>query len=431
MTDQTATGTGRKQPRDWRYWVGGTGRVLLVIGVLMFGFLAYQLWGTGIEYRQSQSSLKTEFEQRQAALATESLIDQATNDSQPTDTTVALTSTTTGNSVPATGSGDLPDTTVRPGSTSTTVNSGTTATTTKPRRKRWPLLEKGEALAVIEIPRLHKQVYAVAGVGPKDLKRGIGHYPGTPLPGQFGNAAFAGHRTTYGAPLFNIDKLRAGDTIVVYTLLRERFVYVVAASPRVISSKDSSVVLTTDPSVASLTLTSCHPKYSAKQRIAVFAVLDPNRSGIVQDPTPEVDPPKPSDNPEPTNPDNPVEPGASEPVATDALTSDGRPHTTDAIVPGTNDSGTSSSGSDAIGDTPTVDVGTGESVLAHGWFDDSAAWWHVIGWSLLDLVVVAGGWALARRTNRRWLGIVVAAVPFLFVLYFVYQNVNRLLPADL
>ena len=54
----------------------------------------------------------------------------------------------------------------------------------------------------------------VQGVGVEDLKKGPGHYPNTPMPGQEGNAAIAGHRTTYGAPFYNLDELKADDKIL-------------------------------------------------------------------------------------------------------------------------------------------------------------------------------------------------------------------------
>ena len=69
-------------------------------------------------------------------------------------------------------------------------------------------------------------------------------------------AALAGHRTTYGAPLFDIDKLRAGDQIIIRTLTKQRYVYIVTAPARVISRFDMGVIGTTDPSTAMLTLTS-------------------------------------------------------------------------------------------------------------------------------------------------------------------------------
>src|SRR6478672_12472157 len=52
--------------RDWRWWVGGTGRVLIVVGLLLLGFVAYQLWGTGIEHARAQSDLEHEFNEQLA-----------------------------------------------------------------------------------------------------------------------------------------------------------------------------------------------------------------------------------------------------------------------------------------------------------------------------------------------------------------------------
>ena len=69
----------------------------------------------------------------------------------------------------------------------------------------------------------------VAGVGVDDLKKGPGHYPQTPLPGEHGNAAIAGHRTTYGAPFLDIDNLQPGDDVVA-TTYAGRFVYKVTGT---------------------------------------------------------------------------------------------------------------------------------------------------------------------------------------------------------
>jgi hypothetical protein len=49
-------------PHDWRWWVGGVGKTLIAVGLLLFGFVAYQLWGTGIETARAQNSLESEFE---------------------------------------------------------------------------------------------------------------------------------------------------------------------------------------------------------------------------------------------------------------------------------------------------------------------------------------------------------------------------------
>src|SRR5215207_9989485 len=56
------------EPKDWRYFVGGAGKVLIALGLLMFGFVAYQLWGTGIETARAQNRLESNFEERLAEL---------------------------------------------------------------------------------------------------------------------------------------------------------------------------------------------------------------------------------------------------------------------------------------------------------------------------------------------------------------------------
>src|SRR3546814_2018073 len=61
----------------------------------------------------------------------------------------------------------------------------------------------------------------IEGVSLADRKHGPGHVPETPLPGQEGNAAIAGHRTTYGAPFNRIDELVPGDEIIVQTIQGE------------------------------------------------------------------------------------------------------------------------------------------------------------------------------------------------------------------
>ena len=105
----------------------------------------------------------------------------------------------------------------------------------------------------------------VPGVTHEDLKKGPGHYPDTPLPGQLGNASIAGHRTTFGEPFYDIDKLEPGDEIIVTMTTGDQFVYSVTSS-EIVGPDDYYVVTTTDPTVAELTLTSCHPKYTAKQQ---------------------------------------------------------------------------------------------------------------------------------------------------------------------
>ena len=141
-----------------------------------------------------------------------------------------------------------------------------------------PLLypESGEAVAHIVIPAINMDEIVVEGTDVDALRKGPGHYSWTPMPGQPGNASIAGHRTTYGAPFANIGNLRPGDRITVQTAQGE-FVYEVLAqdSPTkgyLIVSPDR-VDLLRDKGSNLLTLTSCHPRFSNRQRIVVQAKL--------------------------------------------------------------------------------------------------------------------------------------------------------------
>jgi sortase A len=103
----------------------------------------------------------------------------------------------------------------------------------------------------------------------ENLKRGPGHIPGTAYPGQPGNMVVSGHRTTYGAPFRHIEQLQNGDEIVLITA-DNRYVYSVYEQ-RIVSPSDLTVLEQgVEPK---LTLTACHPWYSASQRIVVIARL--------------------------------------------------------------------------------------------------------------------------------------------------------------
>src|SRR3546814_9958345 len=91
------------------------------------------------------------------------------------------------------------------------------------------------------------------------------------LPGPEGNAAIAGHRTTYGAPFNRIDELVPGDEIIVQTIQGE-FRYTMTEQLIV---SPSQVDVLDDKGDNRLTLAACHPKYSARERIIVVAQLDP------------------------------------------------------------------------------------------------------------------------------------------------------------
>jgi sortase A len=129
-----------------------------------------------------------------------------------------------------------------------------------------------EAFALIRIPRIDRLSEGwnvVAGVSVSDLKNGAGHMPATPLPGQPGNSVISGHRTTYGAPFHELDTLESGDRIEVETAIGLH-VYEVRSIEIV---RPTDVWVTEPRDGAWLTLTTCHPKFSARERLVVFAEL--------------------------------------------------------------------------------------------------------------------------------------------------------------
>ncbi len=102
-------------------------------------------------------------------------------------------------------------------------------------------------MALLEIPAIGRSDIVVPGVSLNDLKDGPGHYPDTPLPGQLGNASIAGHRTTYGAPFFDVDDLVPGDELIVTMLTGDRFVYEVTGVEIVSASTTGSSPPATRP----------------------------------------------------------------------------------------------------------------------------------------------------------------------------------------
>lgn len=135
-------------------------------------------------------------------------------------------------------------------------------------------VEVGDSLTRIKIPSIGVDVVVVEGTSPSALRAGAGHYPATPLPCEPGNVAITGHRTTYGRPFNQLDRLKVGDQIRLETPIGE-CVYLVNREPYITVPTDLSVL---DPTpAATLTLTTCHPKGSARQRLIVKADLRTER----------------------------------------------------------------------------------------------------------------------------------------------------------
>jgi sortase A len=212
--------------------VSTLGELSITLGVLLLLFVAWQLWWTDVEANREQDRLADRLEQDWAA-------------------GVGVAPAPPGESAPV--AAEVP------------VAAPATA---------------GEAFGLLRIPRFGDD-YArpiVSGTTEDDLQQGVGHYDGSAWPGAVGNLALAGHRTTYGAPLARIAELQAGDPLVVQTaegyytyrvteslIVRPQQVEVVAPVP----GEPGAV-----PTERMITMTSCHPRYSARQRYVVHGVFD-------------------------------------------------------------------------------------------------------------------------------------------------------------
>ncbi|MFI5047864.1 MAG: class E sortase [Acidimicrobiia bacterium] len=220
--------------------IDAIGRVLITVGLLILLFVVYQLWGTGILQARSQDALGEQFDRQ----VKEHNAGTTTTTLDPTAPTVPVPT-----AVPATiPPSNLPDT--------------------------------GQVVADLEIPKIGLNQYVIEGINVDDLRQGPGHYPSTPFPGQEGNVAIAGHRTTYGHPFGDLDQLATGDEIKLTDTQQVTHVYKVTRDPFAVSPDDGNVLLPTDDQafpghkLATLTLTTCNPKYSAAQRLIVTATLE-------------------------------------------------------------------------------------------------------------------------------------------------------------
>jgi len=214
-----------------RTFLRGLGQTLITLGVVVLLFCAYEVYFTNVYTNNQQHQARDEIQSQWA---------------QPAPTPSG-----------------------RPG----TKPSATTPASAPPAM--------GKGFALIWMPRIGmvngKAKVVFEGVDHEDLKRGPGHYPGTALPGEVGNMVISGHRTTYGAPFNRIDELRDGDAIVLetrdtwftYRMVRQQIVKptTVEVTYPVPGNRDAT------PTKKLLTLTTCNPKYSAKQRLVVTAEL--------------------------------------------------------------------------------------------------------------------------------------------------------------
>ena len=254
-------------------FLGGIGRFFITTGIVVLLFVGYQLWGTGLQEASAQNSLGDDFD---------SLLDEVEIDF-PTTTTVAPVETT---AAPATTT-----------TTTTTIPAaGGTIPVADQELAEALFREGGEAVARIEIPNIEVSKVVVEGVQVEDLRNGPGHYRATVFPGQEGNSGIAGHRTTYGAPFNRIDELLPGTEFTVTTVQGEHTYRVMSAAdafgdeirgslgPDFVLPDNADEVghIIVPPSATwvlgdfgdnRITLTACHPKFSARLRIIVAAEL--------------------------------------------------------------------------------------------------------------------------------------------------------------
>lgn len=440
------------------------GKVLICTGLLMFGFVAYQLWGTGIEYARAQNELDGRFEELMEANGVDPDFDpfEAISTTAAPTTSTSSTVATTALGTPTTEIAET-TTTLAP----TTTASPATSTTAVPQVLDWSYVDEEEFVGQLWIPSIGIEgsdaQNVVQGVGPTDLQDGPGHYPDTPFPGELGNAAIAGHRTTWGQPFHDLPDVQIGDQIGFLLPDGRKYIYVMTGSETV-NPDDSHVVATTDPTKATLTLTTCTPVGTAKQRYILYAEFVPELSSPVGAYVPRGNggavvlpgeggdaAPAATTLPALTTA-APTSLAATTVVASPTTAGGGAVDTTaagfvdDPVVsttladntavvdsapasaqPAEGDEGPATGGSAALGQASD---GSEDAFSSH-WFDDKAAFPQVALWGLIAMAVVVAAYLLARQLKKTWVGLAVGVVPFLVTLYFFYQNVNRLLPAAL
>jgi len=148
--------------------------------------------------------------------------------------------------------------------------SGTAAKAKVLAERFQPQMKQGDAIGRIQINRIDLNTVVVQGTDTASLQKGPGHYRATPIPGQAGTVAIAGHRTTYLAPFRKINEIQDGDEIRI-EMPYAAFTYTVEKH-EVVDPGDVGIIKPVG--YGRLVLTACHPLYSAAQRWAVFAKLE-------------------------------------------------------------------------------------------------------------------------------------------------------------
>ena len=372
------------------------GRALVTAGLLMLGFVGYQLWGTGLSTAAAQADLRAQFVVSLQTTTTEVAVSA---------TEVPVTSVTT-TSAPNSDS-----------STTTLAPEPADPTTTEVERQAIPEFSSGDVVGQLVIPSIDVDFFVVSGVGVEELRLGPGHFTDTPLPGQLGNSAIAGHRTTYGQPFHDLDQLAAGDDIVITTAFGT-YTYEVR-DLKVVEPTDYGVVSTTDPNIATLTLTTCHPKWSAAQRLIVSAELNELESDRVL--------------PTETVTDEPTEESTTAPAPSESSTST----STTATLPADTSTTTAQmlqtepSEPASTPNEPSAGTSQGEQAFSAGWFHDSTALVQVLIWTAILIALRMAVTQVSARRKSWWPMLPISLAPAVIGLYFFYVNVNNLVPPNL
>ncbi len=436
-----------------RRLLSGVGRTLITAGVLLLLFVAYQLWGTGIRQAQRQHSLKSSFEAELLAdgITPLSFDDLASVTAPPVATTVATTAPLVASTVLTTAvdttlaaSAGKPTTTVhRPTTTAVPVVTSSTLPQVRAGRTRQKAPTAGRKVGLIVIPRIRVRQVFVEGTAKADLETGPGRYSRSAYPGQPGNAAIAGHRTTFGAPFFNMNLLRVGDPIYVQTKQGNfRYDVIDACIPKctgngwfIVSPKDSSVLAAT-PKDNLLTLTTCHPKYQAKQRLIVRArLVGPAAAADFFIPEPTTVPTAP---PVTTAPPASSVTETTAAVDTDPSTVEDTVAATDAVsteVAETEVAAAEVPSDGGLSLTSERDPGGRGPVWKIGLFQGHRSTWVQTGLlSLLCAVIWLACWFVARPRRLAAQAVLYSAgfvLLFLPALYFTFEVLSRLLPENL
>ncbi len=383
---------------------GALGRFFIGSGIVILLFVGYQLWGTGLQEASAQNDLGDDF-----TLLLDSVEEQA---SPATTTTSSIPEATTTTLPEAGGALDIV---------------GDDELAAKLFR------EGGEAVAQIQIPQIDVAKYVVQGVQVDDLRNGPGHYRATVFPGQEGNSGIAGHRTTYGAPFNRIDEMLPGDEFDVVTVQGTHTYRVMSAAeafgPEARGTLGPSFALPQNADTVGhiivapeatwvlgdfgdnrVTLTACHPKFSAAQRIIVAAELV----------TPTVESIAAPEDYDVTDGELVSEEFTAEELALEA-------------AGGTNggaDGGDGTdNGADVLADGPPQNAAFADEItLDEGLNGEKDALGPGVLFGLLALACYFGFKELARRW-KPWPSVLLGIAPVLFFMALSFERIDRYLPA--